>query len=54
MPAYAGVVAEMKAELTRLMAHYKDDGATVATFDNPDQPPPMPKAKKAKQAKQAK
>ncbi|HZN34407.1 MAG TPA: sulfatase [Pirellulaceae bacterium] len=50
-PTYAGILTDMKAELTRLMAHYKDDGTTVAQFDNPDQPPPMPKAKKAKQAK---
>jgi arylsulfatase A-like enzyme len=49
-PAYAAVVAEMKQELKRLMEQYKDDGTTVAKFDNPDQPLPKAKAKKAKAA----
>ncbi len=48
---YAPIVAQLKAELTRLMAHYKDDGTSVVTFDNPDQPPPMAKGKKGKKVK---
>jgi arylsulfatase A-like enzyme len=42
-PAYATTVADMKKELKRLMAQYKDDGTTVVKFPNPN--PPMPKAK---------
>jgi arylsulfatase A-like enzyme len=42
-PTYATTVADMKKELKRLMAQYKDDGTTVVKFPNPN--PPMPKSK---------
>jgi arylsulfatase A-like enzyme len=43
--AYADVLKEMKAELSRLRDHYKDDG-TVARFEN--QQPAIPRGKKGK------
>jgi len=49
-PAYAPIVAELKAELKRLMDQYQDDGRTVVKFDNPDQPQPKGKKAKAKKA----
>jgi len=48
-PAHASIVAEMKAELKRLMEKYKDDGTTVVKFENPN--PPMPKGKNKAKAK---
>jgi arylsulfatase A-like enzyme len=50
-PAYTTAVADMKKELKRLMAQYKDDGTTVVKFPNPN--PPMPKAKGKGKAKAA-
>ena len=53
-PAYAGVVADMKKELTRLKEQYHDNGTVVEFPRDPNQPPPMGKAKvKGKQAKKA-
>jgi hypothetical protein len=47
-PAYASTVADMKKELKRLMAQYKDDGTTVVRFPNPNPPVPKGKGRKAK------
>jgi arylsulfatase A-like enzyme len=45
-PAYADVAKELKAELQRLQAQYKDDGKVVQ-FERPaPKKKPQPKAKK--------
>jgi arylsulfatase A-like enzyme len=49
-PAYAGVVADLKKELARLMEHYKDDGMSVVKFER-DPAQPMPAKGKNKKKK---
>jgi arylsulfatase A-like enzyme len=50
-PSYAPVVAELKAELKRLMEKYGDDGQTVVRFENPSPPPGKAKSKTKAKAK---